>query len=54
MQKLAPFMRLMPPERLRALAGRRGIEEIESREESAVGKTFQVQVFRRTGAAVSR
>ena len=54
LQKLAAFMRLVPPERLRALAGRRGFEEIESRKETAAGKTFQVQVFRRTGASVSR
>jgi SAM-dependent methyltransferase len=54
MQKLAPFMRLVPPERLRALAGRRGFEEIESRREIALGKAFQVQVFRRTAAAASR
>jgi SAM-dependent methyltransferase len=54
LQKLAPFMRLVPPEELRTLAKRRGFEEIESRKETALGKTFQVQVFRRTAAAVSQ
>jgi ubiquinone/menaquinone biosynthesis C-methylase UbiE len=54
LQKLAPFMRLVPPEQLRTLAKRRGFEEIESRKETALGKTFQVQVFRRTAAAVSQ
>jgi SAM-dependent methyltransferase len=54
LQKLAPFMRLVPPERLRTLAKHRGFEEIESRKETALGKTFQVQVFRRTAAAVSQ
>jgi SAM-dependent methyltransferase len=48
LQALAAFMQLVPPERLRDLAGTHGYQEIESRWlESPGGKRFQVQTFRR-------
>jgi SAM-dependent methyltransferase len=47
LQSLAPVMRLVPPDELRAAAQRAGYQEIASkRTEAAGGKQFQLQVFR--------
>jgi SAM-dependent methyltransferase len=52
LQALAAVMRLIPPVRLTDLAEHHGYREIESRvEESAGGKRFQVQAFRRESAS---
>lgn len=46
-QALAPFMRYVPPERLRELAEKGGYREISSwQEKSSGGKRFQAQIFR--------